>query len=229
MSIELRLPNINASDANGQLAQMKTYMYQLVEQLNWALSTVNSASEGGYNVVSYTTSGEAVKAPTTSRETFDALKDAIIKSATVVDSIYDSISQRLSSKYVAISDFGTYTEEKLGELEMSPDYIKQIYSAVEQIGGIVKSNNGYIKTGKLDTGDYGVEVGVTEGDRFNRYARFVPDGIYFYTPNGSEAVAKLTNNELVVTNAQFTGNVGFGGYVVDTHNGVTWRWKGVGA
>lgn len=34
----IRLPNITAATEAGQLQQIKTYLYQLAQELNWALS-----------------------------------------------------------------------------------------------------------------------------------------------------------------------------------------------
>jgi hypothetical protein len=46
MGIDIRLPNITATDTEGKMAQMQSYMHQLVEQLNWALATVDNAIQG---------------------------------------------------------------------------------------------------------------------------------------------------------------------------------------
>ena len=36
----IRLPNITAATDSGQLQQIKTYLYQLVQELNWALDAL---------------------------------------------------------------------------------------------------------------------------------------------------------------------------------------------
>lgn len=41
MSIDIRLPNITGGSATEQLAQMKSYLQQLTQQLNWALNTID--------------------------------------------------------------------------------------------------------------------------------------------------------------------------------------------
>lgn len=38
--IDIRLPKVNATDTEGQIRQIMSYMYQMVEQLNWALNTL---------------------------------------------------------------------------------------------------------------------------------------------------------------------------------------------
>lgn len=43
----LRLPNITASSETEQLQQIKSYLYQLVQELNWALSALEDAKHQG--------------------------------------------------------------------------------------------------------------------------------------------------------------------------------------
>ena len=42
MGIDIRLPNINASTEEGQLMQIKSYLYQFAEQLKYAISTLEA-------------------------------------------------------------------------------------------------------------------------------------------------------------------------------------------
>lgn len=42
--IEIRLPNINGTTEKEQIDQLKSYIYQLVEQLNWAFNALENAS-----------------------------------------------------------------------------------------------------------------------------------------------------------------------------------------
>lgn len=44
MSINFRFPNINGLTETEQLKQIKSYLHQLVEQLNWAMSVLESGS-----------------------------------------------------------------------------------------------------------------------------------------------------------------------------------------
>jgi hypothetical protein len=48
MSINIRYPNITALSEKEQLAQVKSYLHQLVDQLNYALSTLG-AGDGQKN------------------------------------------------------------------------------------------------------------------------------------------------------------------------------------
>lgn len=44
MSINIRFPNITAKTEAGQIEQIKSYLYQLVQQLNWVLATLESGT-----------------------------------------------------------------------------------------------------------------------------------------------------------------------------------------
>lgn len=100
---DIRLPNISASaDASTQMAQMRSYLYQMVEQLNWSLSALDS---GGTASLPAQTASLPVKtvgqaAPATSDETDQRmanLKDLIIKSAESVQMELDEIKKDYKS------------------------------------------------------------------------------------------------------------------------------------
>ena len=132
---DIRLPNISASaDASTQMAQMRSYLYQMVEQLNLALSALDS---GGTASMPVQTASMPVKtvgqaAPATSDETDQRmanLKDLIIKSAESVQAEFES----LSSTYVARSDFGTYREDIDQRITANSTKIEQQFAFASEI------------------------------------------------------------------------------------------------
>ena len=42
--INLRYPNINGRTEEEQLTQVKSYLHQLVQELNWVLNTIETAN-----------------------------------------------------------------------------------------------------------------------------------------------------------------------------------------
>ena len=42
MSVNIQLPNITAEAPTEQIKQIKSYLYQLTQQLNWVLQTIAS-------------------------------------------------------------------------------------------------------------------------------------------------------------------------------------------
>lgn len=242
MSGEIRFPNITATSEAGQLNQVKSYLHQLVEQLNWALQAVSSGSiysvedENGNSV-----SASVKEDPTAS---FNQLKSLIIKSADIVNAYYDEINKRLEGIYVAQSDFGVYAEETAADIQANSEAIEQRYTDIQQIltdlevrvNEIITS--AYIRSGLLgyyEDGEnqgapiYGIEVGQTieeDGEKtFNKFARFTAGRLSFYDTNAVE-VAYVSDFKLVITNAEIKGNLKIGGFLLDTSNGVALRWEG---
>lgn len=241
MSINLRLPNITEHTADGKLRQIQSYLYQTVEQLNWALNTLESGGAGavamqGKNTAGNSSGGEDKKDNSVN---FNELKALIIKSADIVEAYYDEISERLNGKYVAMSDFGKYTEETSHLIVKNSDYINQIFDNIQEIITDIDSllrTTARIKSGLLDYEDdgtpiYGLEIGqrneIDGVEVFNKYARFTADELSFYDSNGMK-VAYISDNKLYIANIEITGNFSQGGFVdsVQSDLSVVTRWVG---
>ena len=240
MSIDIRLPHITATTDAGKLQQMQSYMYQLAEQLNWALNVVESAQAGNTSAVVY-----QQREPSTAQEaedTFNSIKALIIKSADIVKAYETTILSDFNGKYFAESDFGTYLEETNRKVEENSKGVTETYarteaidSRVEGVEDEIKTTNAYIQRGLLSSGEYGIEIGETSEDGvFRQYARFTHEKLSFHDVNGNEVAyigAGDANNGdtkcLYVTGrAVFQGEVHFGGYKLDTSDGLAFTWIG---
>lgn len=241
MNIDLRLPNIQGKTEAEQMAQMKSYLYQLVEQLNWALNTVESAQTGNASAPVVYQGSE----PSTAEEaeaTFNSIKALIIKSADIVNAYETTIFSDFNGKYFAESDFGTYLEETSKKVEDNSKYTQETYERVETIDSRVegvedeiRTTNAYIRRGLLNDDEYGIEIGeTTEDGAFHHYARFTSEKLSFHDINGNEVayigsgtVDKDDTNCLYVTGrAVFRGAVHFGKYKMDTSEGLAFTWIG---
>lgn len=80
---DIRLPNITGdADAKTQVAQMRSYLYQMVEQLNWALNTLDSGKAAVENgTVISTVAGGSGESSEEVLGKFKRLRDLIEKSA----------------------------------------------------------------------------------------------------------------------------------------------------
>lgn len=241
MSMDLRLPNITATTAEGQLQQVKSYLYQVVEQLNWALKNISAGSTS--EAVAATSGVAAQEKEATS--TFNNIKSLIIKSAEIVNAYYEVINRRLEGLYVAESDFGTYSEattqaitENSTQIENLYTNIQEIISQVEGIENSTISVNAHIRTGLLYYDDdgapvYGMEIGqkteINGAEVFNKYARFTSGKLSFYDQNDSE-VAYISDYKLHITHAEITGSLKLGGFkdTVLSNSSVVTRWIGTG-
>ena len=241
MSIDIRLPNITATTDAGKIQQMQSYMHQLVEQLNWALNTVESAQGGNTSAPVVYQQGE----PSTAQEaedTFNSIKALIIKSADIVKAYETTIFSDFNGKYFAESDFGTYLEETNKKVEENSKGVTEHYERIETIDSRVegvedelKTTNAYIQRGLLSNGAYGIEIGETSEDGvFRQYARFTSEKLSFHDVNGNEVAYigagtadKDDTNCLYVTGkAVFLGEIQLGKYKTDSSDGLAFTWIG---
>lgn len=251
MAIELRLPKIQGNDRE-QLAQIRSYLYQLTEQLQWALNNVNTSSvnyvvqqipSGASSYSQVATMSLDSEGDFDAEVAFDALKPLIIKSADIVQAYYEEINSRLVGEYVAESDFGTFVEQTEQNISQSSTDIEQAFANIQQIlTDIEKLNftlgevNARIKTGIVDHDDnelpvYGVEIGqenTIDGEKvFKKFARFTSDRLSFYDQNDTE-VAYISDYKLYIRNAEITNSFKIGGFVdtVMSNGDVVTRWVG---
>ena len=243
MNIDIRLPNINAQTTEGQMDQMQSYMHQLVQQLNWAFSTVSDAQNGNASNIVIEKQSEEIS-PEEAENTFNSIKALIIKSADIVKAYEETMKTEYNGEYIAVSDFGTYIEETDRVIEENSKYTKDVFTRVETItnesgdGRLdnlesdVETTNAYIKRGllgyheRLKEDVYGIAVGETNdnGD-YKKYAWFIAEGLCLFDENGNE-VAYISQNKLYIRNAVFFGTVQFGGYKADTTDGLAFTWVG---
>jgi hypothetical protein len=119
MGIDLRMPSITGATDREQLAQIRSYLYQFIPQLQWALNNIDTASASNQVAQQVQVQRVATGSSTANAlDTFNAIKSLIITSADIVNAYYDEVNKRLAGLYVAESDFGTYaqaTEQRITE------------------------------------------------------------------------------------------------------------------
>ena len=247
MSIDIRFPNITALDEAGKLKQLQSYMYQLVEQLNWALNNIDSigaTQKATPSTVASTASQDD------SLSTFNSIKGLIIKSADIVKAYYEEIDNllKLSGEYVAEATFpdgsAKFVENTNMKVDANSTSISQIFTDMQTVNTNLSNVNdklqkidvtANIKTGLLDYDNgvpvYGLEVGqrteVNGAEVFNKYARFTANELSFYDANDNK-VAYISDYKLYITHAEISGSFQEGGYkdFVDNAGGIVTKWVG---
>lgn len=245
MSFNFRLPNITATNPEGKLQQMQSFLYQTVEQLNWALNTIETGT-GSSQVVNQNAMTGSSEEKKDAVASFNEIKSLIIKSADIVNAYYEKISARLAGEYVAQSDFGTFVELTEQRLEASSTAIEQFYTDLQQILTDIENVehtlievNAHIKSGLLYYDEdgapvYGLEIGqrneIDGEEVFNKYARFTSEKLSFYDSNGYE-VAYISDKKLYISHIEVTGSFSQGGFVETTMAdlSVVTKWIGGGS
>ena len=241
MAIELRLPNIKGNDRE-QLVQIRSYLYQLTEQLQWAFNNLDTSASRNY-VAQQPRALVAGSSKVDAQATFDSIKALIIKSADIVNAYYEEINTRLEGAYVAESDFGTYMEQTSQDISQNSTEIESIYSNIQTILSDIDNieyalieANAYIRSGLLyydenETPIYGLEIGqknIIDGEEvFNKYARFTADRLSFYDQNDTE-IAYVSDYKLFIRNVEITSSYKIGGLVdtVMANGDVVTKWVG---
>lgn len=235
-SFDIKFPNINAPTEAGKIEQIKRYLYQLADQLKWALNSMDGGDKKAQQQNSQATTESAEKE---AQDTFNSVKSLIIKSADTIDVLYEKISERLSGEYVAQSDFGKYTEQTTQEINKNSTATEQLFTDIQKISSELDNLEhslidvkARIKSGLLYYDDkgvpiYGLEIGqindIDNVEVFNKFARFTSDKLSFYDKNDIE-VAYISDYKLYITNAHITGTLTLGRFEHDTSDGLVCRW-----
>lgn len=240
MGVEIKLPNITGGSPTEQLAQIKSYLYQTVSQLNFALTTIDNNSN---TIVKRLTTSDINQGKTAEevQSNFNEIKSLIIKSADIVNAYSEVIKEKLTGVYVAQSDFGEYQRLTSQDIVKESDRISQLFtdlqsitSKVREIDDAVMGVEAHIISGHLYDDEngapvYGVQIGqkntVDGVEVFNQFARFAANRLSFFDVNGRE-VAYISDYKLYITSVEVLGLFKHGGYIIDPSNGLAYKWAG---
>ena len=125
---DYRYPFITAKEPAEQLKQIESYLRQLVDKLNVSAQTAYTKA-----VIPGQSPSAAQAQQKQAEQTFDEIKSFIIKSADIVDSLYESVSRKMSGMYVAQSEFGEYTEETTLAITTASNLASSAMTSVETL------------------------------------------------------------------------------------------------
>lgn len=107
MSINIRYPNITGISEREQIVQIKSYLHQLVEHLNYAFSIFGS---GGDSTATY--DGQS------SNQSYDELKNLVMQEIQRINRQIDQVSKPVVGvDYFTEEDKAQIVEEVLAALE----------------------------------------------------------------------------------------------------------------
>lgn len=218
MSVELILPRIDGVTTQQQLLQLKSCLFQMREQLQFALNNLDAGNftQNGKEQMAQVLGGERAGAADELDTQYQELKALIIKTAHTVKLKYDEIVNNLGFEYVSNSEFGQYQEIAKSQITETAKNITQDYvlkteldTALTDIKSYVTDTKAYIRTGHLNEGEegtpiYGVEIGqkttqIEDGKEVkeeNLVSRFTSKRLSFY--QGEAEVAYISNQRLYI-------------------------------
>lgn len=134
MSVNLRYPNITAGTEREQLSQIKSFLHQLVDQLNYALPSMDGASQ------SIEVQGSEIS--------YYELRSLIMQNLDKIEAEFEKLSQKMTSEYVPKSGWGA-------DKDIVTDASGNVVEADHSGGGSAEA--GYVFTGRVllnDDGEY---------------------------------------------------------------------------
>jgi hypothetical protein len=129
----IRYPNIIGNTDAQKLEQIKSYLHQLADELNYQLDNTSNLVSGYASTANSAADAAKLIKKDDPISNFNDIKALIIKSADIVDAYYEEISKKLEGQYVAESDFGTYKEETQAQLTATSDQVKVVVEKQEII------------------------------------------------------------------------------------------------
>lgn len=255
--IEINQPNITNENQQQALLQMRSYLYQLSGQLNWAFSTLETGGATGSDIAIVGSDGAIKDDAEEGRypeDVFNDLKGLIIKSADIVNAYYDTIKARLDGQYVAESDFGTFQENLTSTITATAEGVVQQFGYESRLDALDAAaagfdvyrnkTEGYIRQGFIDYDEHDVPIiGVAIGQNLKSTTVEVGKQILekfdetqscaFYTSEkvsfriGGNEVAYISNRKLYILDAEVTGSLTVGGWLMSHGSaGLTLRYIG---
>lgn len=145
MSVNLRFPNITAGTEKEQLAQIKSYLHQLVEQLNYALPTI---SEGASAQTIEVQGGEM---------SYYELRSLIISTTQRLKEQYEKLYEQLGKDYVGKVDFTAFQETVTEDIKTIQDDLDALEDALTALGA--------------GSADHVIEEGTAEGWTYKKWKK----------------------------------------------------------
>lgn len=218
--MKLRLPAIDGASDSVKIAKIQEFLYELTNQLNFALLDIERDK---VEVVSYGATTASAKKESTPAQLFDTLKPFIIKNADIIASYSEEISKVLKGEYVAKTDYAEYVKKTEATFEATSENISQTYTRVEGIYGtfepgvdtaIVKTTNAVITTGFLGeengNAQYGMQITTISDNKKFASAKFLSTGVIIYDEMGKEALI-ITDETINVKNVSVSKSFALGG------------------
>lgn len=236
-----------------QLQQVYRYLFTFSNELNTALNSIDKSAGSSVteatNAAAPTGAGSGAATPSMG-EQYSALRSLVIKNAATVETTMTEIRETLTSKYLAVSDFGTFQENLTTTIATTAqntvtnyDYSALLKPINDEMAGFeayqVKTEQ-YIKIGIVGEDENGVPIAgivigknlaevIVDGETYvsspEMYSCFTADQLSFWKSGVRQAY--ISNETLYVTYINVTNSITVGSgsnkWVFDTTNGLTIR------
>ena len=226
-----RLPDISASDTEKAIKEIKSYIVRLNRQISTLTDNITEQN---------LSPSLREKIYIDSDKKISGLKNEIIETADKITETGDRIELKLLSDYVAKSEIGEYTEQAIQNISVDGKGVTQMFTEISEISGrmdiaeaeldshseqyqLLRSGiskiTAYIRTGKLDEGVYGIEIGnFSETSAAPYKVRLSENRLSFYI--GQDEVAYFSDNSMNISRANIPLTLTVGGCTLRNDSGI---------
>ncbi|MBR3815133.1 MAG: tail fiber domain-containing protein [Clostridia bacterium] len=233
--------HISASGtAEQKLEQVIEYLYKLTDIMNYNLDS--TSPEGIWKATNEALRIDSAAAKSEEqlrKDEYTSLRNLIVKSATNILKVEDSLSYTLSGGYIAESEDGFFKEDGYLNIEGTPYNIAQYYkyqsAVVNNVKSYTQSLDAYLKMGILEKNGeepvFGMDIGYnkssfiydgTEYETIPSKVRITPERIGFYIEN--EEISYISKGKIYFPYATIEGgsiNINEGTFKVDELGNLT--------
>ena len=226
-----RLPDISASDTEKAIKEIKSYIVRLNRQISTLTDNITEQN---------LSPSLREKIYIESDKKISGLKNEIIETADKITETGDRIELKLLSDYVAKSEIGEYTEQAIQNISVDGKGVTQMFTEISEISGRmdiaeaelyshseqyqllssgISKITAYIRTGKLDEGVYGIEIGnFSETSAAPYKVRLSENRLSFYI--GQDEVAYFSDNSMNISRANIPLTLTVGGCTLRNDSGI---------
>ncbi len=226
-----RLPDISASDTEKAIKEIKSYIVRLNRQISTLTDNITEQN---------LSPSLREKIYIDSDKKISGLKNEIIETADKITETGDRIELKLLSDYVAKSEIGEYTEQAIQNISVDGKGVTQMFTEISEISGRmdiaeaeldshseqyqllssgISKITAYIRTGKLDEGVYGIEIGnFSETSAAPYKVRLSENRLSFYI--GQDEVAYFSDNSMNISRANIPLTLTVGGCTLRNDSGI---------
>lgn len=246
-------PPALSSDDRGNLVRMHSFLFQLTQQLNCALSQADQRivqAESASGIIP----GKSTGIPQTLARQYGDLKSLIIKTADTVRSEMTAIETTLQGQYIAKSEWGDYEQRLQAHFAATAEGVVESYAFNDRLESLKnqaadfetfqKSSEGTIRRGIIGYDEdgqplFGIAIGQdlktsqvtidgqthTAIDMTRSLATYTAGSVTFWQ-NG-EKVAWFSNSELVCRGLNVDEKMTLGGvWEIGKTHGLSIKWIG---
>lgn len=193
--LNLSVPNITANkySTDSRFLLLKNYLYELNETLSYALIDKSKAEIEEVKKSIETEKNQEkeniIRLNNESKKRFEELKEKIIRTAEAIEMEYSAAISK--SEENILSQVETTLSESLTNIN------EDLSSVGSEVRELASSLDIYIRTGELEEGVYGVEIGRIDS---NIKARFTGNRLSFF--HGLSEVAYISGGNIYIKRAE---------------------------